>query len=714
MAAVQVLLAGQDVTQYLQAGSISVRRAANGQVGTAQFRLTEPVSLLDGARVDLAEADVDVLADPALAGIVAAHAEVEIRLDGAAVFRGWAAQVSASIDSTQVRYQVSCQDVVARLQRVLIAQKSFSSTTAGAIVAWLIAQAAGVLAQDASFVQDQTTVSSFEVRGQTVVQALTTLAELVGASWYVDVEGRLHWRPRTNPEDSGLVYGIAAGEKVLAGSLSVEHDASSLANRVRVLAQEALYQSGTVSLAGAGQDDDQFATSTFSYWGSWQGQSVASADSNNNLPLRVERQEQPPQTSEYSYSLSLTGAFLLYGGPNDWDNLQLQAVFATNAIKVWSGSGYQVRSFTASWAPTFPPDGTVTALQVQVDTGVSLTDAGDNVSLVFIEKVGSVSNNPVRDPQGPYVTAVPGTVITFNLPVDWYSWPMHFRIGWLGGPPGGYNAFSPASVTLKVTVSAPQQPLYRITRAWLRFPTQNQLPAGATLSGARLRLKMAGKTGNPSFRIRRSSLTSWPPQASSLQAETGEQVALLGSDQIPAAGQWIEITLPANSIRLNGQTVLCLDPAVGSAAPAASWEVLIRAWEAGTGDRPQLLLDWQQTIPAVEFTAEDEASIQQFGLRAMAIYDSRLTQQQCEQLARKELAQRAWPGRSIRLATMAGAGLEPGRLVDVQFDDVGVWGRFIVQDLSVKIDRAGNAIWEATLEKFRPDLIRILLETRGN
>lgn len=713
MAAVQVLLAGHDVTQYLQAGSISIRRAANGQVGTAQFRLTEPVSLLDGARVDLAEADEDVLADPVLAGIVASHAEVEIRLDGVAVFRGTAAQVSVSIDSAYVRYQVACQDVIARLQRVMVTQKSFASTTAGAIVAWLIAQAADALSQDASFVLDASAVDKFEIRGQSVAQALTTLADLVGAAWYVDVDGRLHWRPRTNPEDSGLVYGVAAGEKVLAGSLSVDHDASSLANRVRVLAQEALYESGTVSLAGAGQDDDQFATSTFSYWGSWQGQSIASAD-NNNLPLLVERQEQLPQTFEYSYSLALTGAYLLYGGPNDWDNLQLQAVFATNAIKVWSGSGYQVRSFTASWAPTLPPDGTVIALQVQVDTGVSLIDAGDNVSVVFIEKVDSVSNNPVRDPQGPYVTAFPGAVIPFNLPVDWYSWPMHFRIGWLGGPPGGYNAFTPVSVTLKVTVSVPQQPLYRITRAWLRFPTQNQLPAGAGLSGARLRLRLAGKTGNPSLRIRRSSLTSWPPQASGLQAETGEQVALLGPDQIPAAGQWMEITLPPNSIRLDGQTVLCLDPAVGSAAPAAGWEVLIRAWEAGTADRPQLLLDWQKSIPAVEFTAEDEASIQQFGLRAMAIFDSRLTQQQCEQLARKELAQRAWPRRSIRLATMAGTGLEPGRLVDVQFDDVGVWGRFIVQDLSVKIDRAGNAVWEATLEKFRPDLIQILLETRGN
>jgi len=81
-------------------------------------------------------------------------------------------------------------------------------------------------------------------------------------------------------------------------------------------------------------------------------------------------------------------------------------------------------------------------------------------------------------------------------------------------------------------------------------------------------------------------------------------------------------------------------------------------------------------------------------------------------VARPETSARAWPGRSITLSSAAGAGLQPGQRVSLEFDDIGVMGDFIVQDLSLKIDRAGNVTYDMTLERFRPDLIRILLETR--
>ncbi len=286
-----------------------------------------------------------------------------------------------------------------------------------------------------------------------------------------------------------------------------------------------------------------------------------------------------------------------------------------------------------------------------------------------------------------------------------------FLSGWLGGPPGAINTLTVAGAELVVTYAVENQPVYRATKTWLRFDTQDQIPAGSVLTGAKLRLKVAGRTGNPEFIVRRSSLTSWPPAEASYQAEAGPQAAYVLPGQIPAAGQWLEVLLPASAVNTGGHTVLCLD-AVAGTAPEAGREVLFRAWEAGSADRPQLVLDWQLAIPAVEYTAEDQGSISQFGRRSMVIVDPKLSQQQCEQTARRELAVRAWPSRSITLSSRAGAGLQPGQLVSLEFDDIGVMGNFIVQDLSVKIDQAGNAFYDMTLERFRPDLIRILLETR--
>lgn len=708
--ALQVLIAGEDVTQFVQAGSISIKRAANGQVGTAQFDLTEPVGLLDYPRVDLAEVDKAVLAESVLYGTVTAYAEAVILQDGATVFRGRVAQVSISIDSVYIRYQVSCQDVVARLQRVVIAQHSFTSTTAGAIVAWLVSQAPEVLAQDTSFVADPTAVASFEVRGQSVTQALTSLADIVGAAWYVDVAGRLHWRRKTDPEDSGLTYGLVAGERVRAGSLSVQHEAAALANSIRVLAQEGTTSSGAVQLAGANGDDDGHMVSGWAKWNNWTGQTVASADAENNLIVQVEKQDVPPVQQETD--VNMYAGFQLHAlyGPA-WSSLQMLYPSQSSIVTRSYSTVYMVRNILVAFV--LPPLENVTGLQLRVDMS-SITNQSDSITEFYAERLPDQDQMPVRDPVFPYVTASNNLVMYFTLPLEWYDpgQVLWLRIGWAGGQPGAVNeaVFSNAKVTITQTV--PQPPDYRVTRSWLRFSTQNQLPAGASLTGARLKLKVADKTGSPTFKVRKSTI-AWPLEAADFQAEAGQQVALLGPDQIPAAGQWLEVPLPASAINQAGQTVLCLDPAVDP-APSAGHRARMKAWEAGAADRPQLILDWFQSTPAVEYTAEDAGSIAQFGRRAVLIYDQKLTQQQCEQTARKELAQRAWPGRSIRLSTFAGAGVQPGQVVTLEFEDIGVTGEFIVQDLGVKIDRAGNAVYDMTLEKFRPDLIRILLETKGN
>lgn len=704
--AVQVLISSQDVTAFVQAGSVALKRSAGGQVGTADFTLIETVSLLDHPRVDHADADAAVLTESVLHQLAVTFAPVEILHDGAAVFRGRIAQAEGSIDGVYVRFRVSCQDHVAGLQRVVIFPRSWTSTTAGAIVAWLVSQASGVLAQDVSFIVDPTPVAAWEIRARTVLQALQELAESVGSTWYVDVDGKLHWRRRTDPEISALTYGLAGGGKALYGSLSVRHDGTGLANSIRVVAQEAQFSQGTASLTGAGSGDDQFVESNWAQWGLGQGAVLASADQNNNLPVRVERQTVPSSQFTQTAPCSVFPTMRLQG--TSWDNLQPAPPSTTTVSMSWAWF-YTVGNAFLACAP--PAVQNIVSLELRIYAS-GFQNGADGVESIFVEKASGYSSTAVVNPSGPFVTASPNLVMYVPLPVSWYDPAgMLFRIGWLGGPPTAVNTLDVSGAELVVVYAVANQPIYRTTKAWLRFNTQDQIPAGSALTGARLRLKVASKSGSPEFIVRRSSLTSWPPQEASFQSEAGPQAAYVTASQVPAAGQWMEVLLPASAVNTAGQTVLCLD-AVAGLAPEAGREALFRAWEAGAADRPQLLLDWQLSVPAVEFTAEDQASIAQFGKRSMVIVDPKLTQQQCEQTARRELAARAWPGRSITLSSAAGAGLQPGQRVSLEFDDIGVMGDFIVQDLSLKIDRAGNVTYDMTLERFRPDLIRILLETR--
>lgn len=704
--AVQVFISGQDVTSYVQAGSISIKRCADGQIGTADFTLGEEVSLLEHPRVDHADVDEAVLTESVLRSLAATFAPVEIRHGGAAVFRGRIAQAEGRIEGVHVRFRVSCQDHVAGLQRVVVFQRSWTSTTAGAIVAWLVSQASSALQQDVSFIVDPAPVPAWEIRARTVLQALQELAESVGSTWYVDVDGRLHWRRRTDPEVSGLSYGLAGGEKALQGSLSVRHDGTGLANSIRVVAQEAQFSQGTASLTGAGSADDQFVKSNWAQWGLGQGAEIASADQNNNLPVRVERQTVPATQYTWTAPCSVFPTMRLQG--TSWGDLQPAPPSTATASMSWAWF-YTVGNAFLACAP--PNVQSIVSLELRIYAS-SVQNGADGVESIFVEKADSYNSVAVVNPSGPFVTASPNLVMYVPIPLSWYQPDgMLFRIGWLGGPPGAINTLDVSGAELVITYSVENQPIYRTTKSWLRFNTQDQIPAGSVLTGAKLRMKVASKAGNPEFIVRRSSLTSWPPQEDSFQAEAGPQAAYVTPAQIPAAGQWLEVLLPASAVNTDGQTVLCLD-AVAGLAPEAGREVLFRAWEAGASDRPQLLLDWQLSIPAVEFTAEDPASIQEFGKRAMVITDPKLTQQQCEQTARRELAARAWPGRSITLSSTAGAGLQPGQRVSLEFDDIGVMGDFIVQDLGLKIDRAGNVFYEMTLERFRPDLVRILLETR--
>jgi len=701
--ALQIIIGSTDVTTYTRAGSIRIKRAADGGIGTADFTLLEPVGILDYARVDYANTDEAILAEAMLPAVVEAFAPVEIKDGGQPIFKGKIAQVRKALGGSHLSVSVSCQDVVADLARVLIYQYSVNNTTAGAIVAWVISQCAGVLTNDASFVVDNTSISTYEITGKSALEVLRDLAGQVKATWFVDLAGRLHWRPRTNPEASGKTYGLIAGDGILAGTLSIDNDGAGLANSVTVLAQRGSTTPGNATLTGTASGDDATVVShPTTAWPPTQGLTLS-----NTSPFTI-AYSRSYDTSTTTHSPSSSGYHLAYIGSSWPPPLHSSAVYQ-DLIKSYGGGLYFISGgYYIFDLSSIPAGATITSAEIIYDLNVVNNDPYEPNSL-YIERADQYSvYTPTQDAQGDYVS-IPGASGSGSvmLPSSWITpnGMLYLRVGWLGmyQPVGNQNAtFS--SITLALNWIHPT-PKHQTTKGWIKFPNPN-IPANATVQSAILRLRINQKSGTPEFIVRKSNV-NWPIAVGSYANESGDQIAYVSS--VPAAGNWLEIALPPGSIEKSGENKYCLDPNISSPPPASHY-VQIADYDSGGANKPQLVISWQTVVPAVEATAQDAASIAQYGLRRMMIFDNRLSQAECEAMAAKEVALRAWPAQSIRLSSLAGAGISPGQLVSVLFDEVGLAGSYVVQDISVSYDAAGNARYDMTLDRFRPDLIRYLSE----
>jgi hypothetical protein len=357
---------------------------------------------------------------------------------------------------------------------------------------------------------------------------------------------------------------------------------------------------------------------------------------------------------------------------------------------------------------SIPAGATITSAEIIYNLNVVNNDPYEPNSL-YIERADQYNvYTPTEDAQGDYVS-IPGASGSGSvvLPSSWITpnGMLYLRVGWLGmyQPVGNQNAtFS--SFTLALNWIHPT-PNHQTTKGWIRFPNPN-IPANATVQSAILRLRIIQKSGNPEFIVRKSNV-NWPIAVGSYANESGDQIAYVSS--VPAAGNWLEIALPPGSIEKAAENKYCLDPNV-SAPPSASHYVEVADYDSGGANKPQLVIAWQTVVPAIEATAQDAASIAQYGLRRIMIFDPRLSQAECEAMAAKEVALRAWPAQSIRLSTLAGAGISPGQLVTVLFDEVGLVGSHVAQAVSATYAAAGIVKYEITLDRFRPDLIRYLSE----
>lgn len=119
---------------------------------------------------------------------------VQIDYGSVVLFRGLITQVTnvQRRSGTRIRYRLSCIDWTFLLDRRLM-NKGYASQTSGAIAADIIATyTSGFTSSNVQ--SGLSTISDFPNKMESVSQALTRLANLAGAFWYIDSAKDLHFR----------------------------------------------------------------------------------------------------------------------------------------------------------------------------------------------------------------------------------------------------------------------------------------------------------------------------------------------------------------------------------------------------------------------------------------------------------------------------------------------------------------------------------------
>lgn len=686
-----VLIGTNDVTQYVLAGSVSVKLASDGEVGTASVRLSEPSALFPGPL-------------SGLGSILSLHEPLVVSVDGTTIFRGYISSVTREVEPAIVRYSVSAQDLTIRLKRIILMQRSYTSTTAGAIVGAMIAEAAGVLNPSTEYVLDTTPVDSWEVRYQSVADVLQTLAQATKATWYVDPDGKLHWRPLSSPEASGLAFGPQpTDEGILAGSLRVDSDMSALANKITVIAREASYSTGQNALNPPADSDDGTVVAQDS--ATWPPSTGDSASTTGNLTVRASRQGTPTQTNS-SYA-DASGSTVLTGA--SWPPSTSGPLGGATAERSYDSGTYTARLGYVR-IPTPNLNGPVTGLKLRI----TIADKVDGTDSIQYLMVGQANSSNWQQASADWTGETVGVTFSdglneIDLDPDWYvnDGYVYLRIGWLGPEaPSAVNSFSLTNAYLVIDYLDESSMVYSAAKAHLRFDTS---ALGGTPTGATLRLKCAAKSSTRSLYIRQSNV-AWPLDATDWSASGGTSLAIVAAASI-TAGSWLEVSIPASAIDTSGYSEFELEM-VSPDAPTAAHEVSFYG-QSSTGNEPELIVFWEQSSSAISATAYDSDSIAAYGERSLVIVDASLTQQQCQQVADRELALRALPVLSLSLQALDQLSLRPTQQISIDFSQAGVSGDYVVKSAALTVLANGHVKCALDLATYRYNLLRYLSGASG-
>jgi len=183
-----ITINGKDLSSQIKVDDLQISRGLNGQVGTATLALIVDQKLVP--RFDYAFFGQAYFADE---GVQTLHSVVITDENGAKVFTGIIStigyeQLSPGLDL----WTLSCQDETIKLDTTVVT-KTWANVSDATIISDAFSLAGLTQYDVTTYVTATKTIPAYEAKDVSVKQILTDLAELTGALWYLDPEGKLHW-----------------------------------------------------------------------------------------------------------------------------------------------------------------------------------------------------------------------------------------------------------------------------------------------------------------------------------------------------------------------------------------------------------------------------------------------------------------------------------------------------------------------------------------
>jgi hypothetical protein len=700
----RILIDGVDYRDQVRARSLSLTRGVNGEVPTLGFTIKVAAGI-PGIGTHTIEAGNTVVLKNA--------ADV-------AVFTGYLSQLKptragmAGGVAATVEWSCACQDQLLRqMESTQTGEETFTSQTDKTIIEYLLTKYLSTVTTHIDYAA--TTIPSLNLSNASLRQCLEQIAQLTQAVWYPGGDGSLYYHAKGDIF-APLGYSMdAAATSPLLDGFNYSQEFSNPCNKctvVNMLTEEATEFSG--SPPATGDDGDVYATDAVhppnddvtlvtnaTSIGAENTQSAASPADDTFLPGdsgevgRWAASTWPPATttaisgaiaarkSRQGIDYSLSVGVIVF----DTSALPDDAVI-TDASLTWtledSADGGEGGGMWIGWGPTVVDESAYTSDNYPDNTAISgalpLSSIGTSAMLTNLQLISK--------------TGLTGLQIGIYLPIT----------------PVGINSVEISSPSLTVYYAVGGG-TYKLKCAMLRFDTST-LGAGATITGATLKLKMAAAAvredasaqlgveyfdGTTNWALSTAAFTATPSNSASGYKDL---------DELPASGAWLNLPLTSPNANL-------------SKTAYSGFRIHVKVTGTPTGENSALFSAQESAGDAVlevtyipgatiSGTYSDPASIAIYGTFARVIVNAKvLTQAEAEAQAEGVVVPVAWPVAALQLCT-EDAGLDAGQLLNVANADFGVDDDFLIRQVQTAFDGLGNPTYTVSAGDFRADLVQWL------
>lgn len=252
---------------------------------------------------------------------------------------------------------------------------------------------------------------------------------------------------------------------------------------------------------------------------------------------------------------------------------------------------------------------------------------------------------------------------------------------------------------------------YRVACTLLRFDT-SALPDTAQISGATLKLKVAGKANTDGMSVLMEWYVgaNWPIDSNDWTMDPASPAIIwygpIGG--LPAVGSWLIVPLMyvSTGINLTGYTGIRIlvwgapfgGPTGDNSASFATQE---------SADAPVLEISY---VPGemISGTYEDLTSQAAYGVFEERIVDAEVLSVAAAQLhAESVVVRQAYPRRQLAFTVLRG-GLSVGQMLHVQSTPWGISGNFLIRRVTTHCTVAREVVYGVDVGDFRHDLIGFL------